>query len=40
MRNEMGMIKHWQGNYYEHILRNQLELEDLGGYFQCNPETW
>ena len=40
VRQEMGMVKIWQRNYYEHIIRNQLELEDLAGYILSNPQTW
>jgi REP element-mobilizing transposase RayT len=30
----------WQWNYYEHIIRNQLELEDIAGYINMNPYHW
>ncbi len=30
----------WQRNYYEHIIRNELELNGIAGYILVNPETW
>jgi REP element-mobilizing transposase RayT len=30
----------WQRNYYEHIIRNQSELEDYAKYIHANPEHW
>jgi putative transposase len=30
----------WQRNYYEHIVRNQSELEDIYTYILTNPENW
>jgi putative transposase len=39
IRNAMGMSV-WQRNYYEHIIRNEIELSDIAGYFLANPEVW
>jgi putative transposase len=30
----------WQRNYYEHIIRNQLELENISGYIIGNTANW
>jgi len=30
----------WQRNYYEHIIRDQLELDDIAHYIDSNSETW
>ena len=30
----------WQRNYYEHIIRNQDELERIYQYIQANPINW
>ena len=39
-RRELGMVKIWQRNYYEHIIWNELELNNIAGYISINPETW
>lgn len=30
----------WQGNYYEHIIRNQADWERIDAYIQANPAMW
>ncbi len=30
----------WQRNYYEHIIRNQAELDRIANYIQTNPVNW
>jgi putative transposase len=30
----------WQWNFYEHIVRNQVELEDITKYIYTNPQNW
>jgi REP element-mobilizing transposase RayT len=40
VRRELRMVNIWQRNYYEHIIRNQLELEDIADYLLANPENW
>jgi REP element-mobilizing transposase RayT len=30
----------WQRNYYEHIIRNELDLEEIREYIQTNPLKW
>jgi REP element-mobilizing transposase RayT len=32
--------KLWQRNYYEHIIRNDLEMEKIRKYIQNNPLSW
>ncbi len=30
----------WQRNYYEHIIRNEIDLEETREYIQNNPLKW
>jgi REP element-mobilizing transposase RayT len=30
----------WQRNYYEHVIRNEHELNDIRKYIQANPLRW
>ena len=30
----------WQRNYYEHIIRNEDELDKIIAYIKCNPFNW
>jgi len=30
----------WQRNYYEHVIRNEIDLEDIREYIQNNPLKW
>jgi putative transposase len=30
----------WQRNYYEHIIRNEIELEEIRQYILDNPSRW
>jgi REP element-mobilizing transposase RayT len=30
----------WQRNYYEHIVRNERELNEIAGYISTNEVTW
>jgi REP element-mobilizing transposase RayT len=30
----------WQRNYYEHIVRNQVELDEIAKYIDANSEHW
>lgn len=32
--------KFWQGNYYEHIIRNDVELNTIRQYIIDNPVNW
>ena len=36
--NELG--KFWQRNYYERIIRNHNELDEIRNYIQENPVNW
>jgi putative transposase len=31
---------YWQRNYYEHIIRNESELQQIRRYILANPENW
>jgi REP element-mobilizing transposase RayT len=36
-----GVItKFWQRNYYEHIIRNEIDLQNKTNYIQANPILW
>ncbi len=39
-RQDLGIVKIWQRNYYEHIIRNQIELENVARYIVGNPQSW
>ena len=39
IRNTLG-VKLWQRNYYEHIIRNENELNKIRKYIQENPLKW
>lgn len=30
----------WQRNYYEHVIRNEGELQRISAYIQANPANW
>jgi len=32
--------KLWQRNYWEHIIRNEMELNRIRGYIHDNPSLW
>jgi REP element-mobilizing transposase RayT len=32
--------KFWHRNYYEHIIRNKIELEKYRNYIKNNPKNW
>jgi REP element-mobilizing transposase RayT len=34
------VTKFWQRNYYEHIIRNQTDLQNKMDYIQANPLLW
>jgi len=33
-------IKIWQRNYYEHIIRNDFDLQNIRNYIELNPLKW
>jgi len=37
---ELYITKIWQRNYYEHIIRDQNDLENIANYIQSNPYNW
>lgn len=39
-KREMGMVNIWQRNYYEHIVCNQVELDEITKYIDANREHW
>jgi putative transposase len=39
-RKEIGMVNIWHRNYYEHIIRNQSDLESIADYILTNPAHW
>ena len=36
----MALGKLWQRNYYEHIIRNEIELIKIRQYIYDNPNNW
>jgi putative transposase len=34
------IAKLWQRNYYEHIVRNEREMENIWNYIETNPAMW
>jgi REP element-mobilizing transposase RayT len=39
-KRRMAGIAVWQRNYYDHIIRNQNDLERVRQYIQNNPQQW
>ena len=37
---DIGIIKLWQRNYYEHVIRNEDELNEIRQYIIDNPAKW
>lgn len=37
---ESASIKVWQRNYYERIIRDEVELERIRTYIRSNPQSW
>ena len=33
-------VRVWQRNYYEHIIRNETELDRITRYIESNPARW
>ncbi|MFQ5686668.1 MAG: transposase, partial [Candidatus Scalindua sp.] len=38
--NDMNVYNVWQRNYYEHIIRNEKELNKIREYIMYNPLKW
>lgn len=34
------VTKFWQRNYYEHIIRNEREMDNIWRYIESNPMMW
>ncbi len=34
------VTKFWQRNYYEHIIRNETDLQNKTDYIEANPSLW
>lgn len=39
LRNTEGQVI-WQRNYYEHIIRNEREMDRISRYIESNPSRW
>ena len=39
-KNNQNMGKLWQRNYYEHIIRDESDLQIISDYIETNPERW
>ncbi len=39
LRNVAG-VPVWQRNYYEHIIRNDREMDNITRYIESNPLNW
>lgn len=39
-RCELGIVSVWQRNYYEHIIRNESEMNAIASYISSNPAHW
>jgi REP element-mobilizing transposase RayT len=37
---ESAITKFWQRNYYEHIIRNEKDLQNKTDYIEANPMLW
>ena len=37
---EKAITRFWQRNYYEHIIRNQKDLQNKTDYINANPSLW
>jgi REP element-mobilizing transposase RayT len=39
LRNTDGQVV-WQRNYYEHIIRNERDMDRIHRYIESNPSLW
>jgi REP element-mobilizing transposase RayT len=39
-KRELNMTNIWQRNYYEHIIRNEVEFNNIWNYIDTNPLHW
>ncbi len=40
MREHLGDVEVWQRGYYDHIIRNQIDYNDIYHYIEENPLRW
>ncbi len=40
MRNNTNVVHVWQRNYYDHIIRNELDYDRISEYIKNNPVLW
>lgn len=40
IRAKMGDIEVWQRGYYDHVVRNQSDYDDIYRYIENNPTQW
>lgn len=40
VENTGTVTKFWQRNYYEHIIRNETDLQNKTDYIEANPRLW
>lgn len=40
IENTGTVTKFWQRNYYEHIIRNDKDLQNKTDYIESNPHLW
>lgn len=40
VENAGAVTKFWQRNYYEHIIRNETDLQNKTDYIESNPRLW
>lgn len=40
VENTGSVTKFWQRNYYEHIIRNEKDLQNKTDYIEANPRLW
>ncbi len=37
---DMAGVRFWQRNYWEHVIRNEPEMQRIRGYIETNPARW
>ena len=40
IRERYGDVDVWQRGYYDHVIRNQSDYEDICRYIETNPTQW
>ena len=36
----LNQVHVWQRNYYEHVIRNEEDLQSISDYIESNPQNW